>query len=278
MRRAFTILEILLAVFILGIGMIMVAAVFPVGAKWTREATEDTVGQGIANNAVQTIESAYSYPNGQLTGFVTPDRNPATSKNTILLSGNPFQLQALPGFINIPLGTRAYAFGSNNPASVTSVNAKQCTYFWTALARISPAQRQNFGSPGVNPPTIYNYDVFILVFKKGDAAHVFKVDAREVPGLRAAADTFIPSVLYTDYAAGVYGNTNPPVTGAVPDIGAIGIGVISGTSFRQKFDANLNSSFTSPPIIAGEKIIVCPPADGTVATPLVYVYSTTMTF
>ena len=50
-RGGFSLVEVLLATFILGIGMIMVASIFPVGANWTREATEDSVGQVISQAA-----------------------------------------------------------------------------------------------------------------------------------------------------------------------------------------------------------------------------------
>src|SRR4051812_41156300 len=51
-RRGFSLVEVLLAIFILGIGMIMVASVFPVGANWTRQTAEGSVSQTIAQSAM----------------------------------------------------------------------------------------------------------------------------------------------------------------------------------------------------------------------------------
>src|SRR5690242_19549346 len=58
--RGFSLMEVLLAVFILGIGLIMVATIFPVGADWTRQSTEDSIAQTIAQNAMAIIRDNYA--------------------------------------------------------------------------------------------------------------------------------------------------------------------------------------------------------------------------
>lgn len=50
-RRAFSIVEVMFAIMILGIGFIMVAAIFPVGIQQGRDAVDETTGQTIARQA-----------------------------------------------------------------------------------------------------------------------------------------------------------------------------------------------------------------------------------
>jgi hypothetical protein len=59
-RRAFSLVEMLLAVFILGIGVISIAALFPVGIVMQRQATDDVLGPVVAKNAFATLRSKLS--------------------------------------------------------------------------------------------------------------------------------------------------------------------------------------------------------------------------
>lgn len=56
----FSLVEMLLAVFILGIGVISIAALFPAGIALQRQASDDTVGPLVAKNAFATLRSKLS--------------------------------------------------------------------------------------------------------------------------------------------------------------------------------------------------------------------------
>ena len=58
--RGFSLVEMLLAIFILGIGVISIAALFPAGIALQRQATDDVVGPIVAKNALATIRSKLS--------------------------------------------------------------------------------------------------------------------------------------------------------------------------------------------------------------------------
>ncbi|MSR28130.1 MAG: hypothetical protein EXS03_00950 [Phycisphaerales bacterium] len=55
MRRAFSLVELLLAVFILGIGIIGISALFPVGIVQQRQASDDIMGPIVADNAMAIL-------------------------------------------------------------------------------------------------------------------------------------------------------------------------------------------------------------------------------
>lgn len=56
-HRAFSLIEVLLAIFILGIGVISVAALFPAGIVQQRQSADDSIGPTVANTAMGIIRS-----------------------------------------------------------------------------------------------------------------------------------------------------------------------------------------------------------------------------
>lgn len=59
-RGGFSLVEVLLAVFILGIGVISVAAIFPAGISLQRQSNDDTLGPLVAQNAMAVLRSRLS--------------------------------------------------------------------------------------------------------------------------------------------------------------------------------------------------------------------------
>ncbi len=56
-RRAFSLVELLLAVFILGIGIIGISALFPAGIAQQRQANDDIMGPIVADNAMAILRT-----------------------------------------------------------------------------------------------------------------------------------------------------------------------------------------------------------------------------
>jgi prepilin-type N-terminal cleavage/methylation domain-containing protein len=344
-RRGFSLVEVLLAMFILGIGMIMVASVFPVGANWTRETTEESVAQTIVQDALTVIKTHYG-SNGNLRNYFNSDYlaydsttgdlvSNGNNFNTILqiqdyatmtIGGTqfrvpgPFVVQALPGFGAIPFEERAYQFGSSRPFPVPYNGWRNCTYFWTALARLNPVHRNPGWDPmtkaatdftnGIIPSSSYSYDIYILVSRKGAIEQIFSANGPtggyELSNTRMAPPlltdrlvsmlpnnpaVLIPSVAQWNYIPGVYSGGSTWDTPAQPAIGENGIGMVSGTVFRQALNTDTTdptaykSAAPHPDLIRDptsrqvvEPVIYSPPADNTTASPLIYIYQTTLTF
>jgi len=59
-RRAFSLVELLLAVFILGIGLIGISALFPAGIAQQRQASDDIIGPVVADSAVALLRARLS--------------------------------------------------------------------------------------------------------------------------------------------------------------------------------------------------------------------------
>lgn len=56
-RRAFSLIEVLIAIFILGVGVISIAALFPAGIAQQRQSTDDVLGPIVANNAISILRT-----------------------------------------------------------------------------------------------------------------------------------------------------------------------------------------------------------------------------
>jgi hypothetical protein len=266
----------------------------------------------VAQNALSVIQTHYG-EHGDLRSYLAPDffdpigfpatfiPNAGNANSVLKASGvlNPFTLQALPGFTNIPPFERAYQFGNATPFPAKSPAA--CTYFWTALIRLSPSYRTvSVATNNVLPSSTYNYDVFILVFRKGAPEHHFSnmppaaslpngATYTEVPYTRNLSDpivdeSLIPSVGYAAWMPGSIPGGDTAVRNALPPMGQYGIGAYSGTVFRQVLDPLTYTSAVPRPQIIGaptiEPVIYCPAADGTAnsASPLIYVYQTSVSF
>jgi len=56
-RRGFSLIEVLMAIFILGVGVISIAALFPAGIAQQRQSTDDVMGPIVANNALAVLRT-----------------------------------------------------------------------------------------------------------------------------------------------------------------------------------------------------------------------------
>src|SRR5688500_4855279 len=56
-RPGFSLVEVLLAIFILGVGVISIAALFPAGIAQQRLSVDDIMGPTVANNAISIIRA-----------------------------------------------------------------------------------------------------------------------------------------------------------------------------------------------------------------------------
>jgi len=230
-RTGFSLVEILIAVMILGVGMIMVASVFPVGANWARQNIEETIGSIVAQNAVNIIKTKYSAEDvaGVGTGF-----------------------EALPlakpdGTILLPLVERAYSFGNEPP--YPAANPESANYFWSAVVRRSSSSFPK------------SYDLYIFVFRKGGATQSFTASANILPGSRENSETVVP-----------YLETNP-ITDTRFSVGSQGVGTTTGSVFRK-----IDATGTTNIVVADTQAIYAPPADDSAISPLVYIYTTTISF
>lgn len=107
-RRAFSLVELLLAVFILGIGIIGISALFPAGIAQQRQAADDTMGPIVADNAMALLrlklkpEWFGSYSDFGQSDFVVP---PNGTQVFTLGAGLPGDWRwKRPGFIFMDIG------------------------------------------------------------------------------------------------------------------------------------------------------------------------------
>ena len=255
-------IEILFAIAILALGLLMIAAVFPVAIKWTQQDANKTIGQVIANNALGIIETKYT------AATIT------AGLNSVSLSPLPYMGTSYGAGSLLTLNDRTYEFGGYSPYPAPSVTpANTSHYYWTALARLSPNQ----------PTGGTSVDLYILVFYKGDYSYTYTPTsyATALPAPTGSTDTGargtvneggIPFVAYTTQMT-QSGTTAPPFP-----IGAIGIDDATGAVFRKIVNANTGDIVRSDGGSTSDTVLYCPPADNATASPLIYVYTTTVTF
>ncbi|MGN6366672.1 MAG: type IV pilus modification PilV family protein [Phycisphaerae bacterium] len=242
---AFSLVEVLVAIFVLGIGLLMVAALFPLGGNWTRRSAEEGMAQSVARSAFALIQQRYAQAQaGGMSIANTPD---AVLQNVTILPG----LHEDPPVI--APNERACDLGTPLPAPAPAT----CSYFWTAL--VQKANNNAGGGRAVN--------LFILVFHKGSADQTFDNISNELPGARPPGASWAPTLAAV----------SPTRDDAIRP-GEFAVGQQSGTLYRRIVDSAGHFAFQPPLDPADNTLLVAPPADGTAASPLVYVYQTTLSF
>ncbi len=237
-HRGFSLVEMLVSIFVLGTGMLMVAGVFPVAIKWTNQDSERTVAQIIATNALGSIESEYT----------------GTSP---------------PQFI----GPYPYAFGTDHPFTVqgSAAQAGNSSYYWSAS--LEPVTSPS-GGPTTDGTT---YRVSIFVFSNPDPSARYPTSGTSGGGQPVTTDGVAnyPQLFYGPLESVVPSTSN--LTGAMP-IGSLGVDMNTGSVFHLIVDPTTNTITMNdllpgnPP--PNDYVIYAPPAEGESVSPLIYVFQT----
>jgi hypothetical protein len=120
-RRGFSFTEILFAVMILGIGFIMVAAMFPVAIRQTEDSNRETIGASVGRAGFSSL-SQLATQVVTWSGATPPLTSPLTSSVLLPTVANPVAALSTP--ITIPNGQSSVVI----PGQVWTFNDAQDTY------------------------------------------------------------------------------------------------------------------------------------------------------
>ncbi len=195
-RAGFTFVEILFAVMILGIGFIMVAAMFPVAIRQTQTNMEESAGAAVGSSAVKFLEQVNLQANQEAAGASQWLWMPPTDGASVP-AGGPYP----PG--------KLYSFRDSRLALDTRITAAVAPKI-TASEFMWQAVRGNL---------ILNYDrryAWIPFYKRntGDAflqVMIVVLQNRNRPAYDPAVDVFRGGTAATDAAAGSAAATLEPL-------------------------------------------------------------------
>ncbi len=254
-RSGFSLIEILFAIFILGIGLLMVAAVFPVAIKWTNQDVQSTVGLVIARGAVAQVKVAEQ-------------------------AGQPIFVSEVGTTIPATF-PQPYFFGTPNPTvsicttAAASAGNGQARYWWQGVLVPQLANGSSNIAPTANAQT-NTYTLYIFVFSKGDPNNNYYPQTTSA----TATTTPYPSLYVAQFSqTGTPGNS---ATGYLP-IGAMALDLNTGATIRKQVITPYGSttptvSFAGSGGSTSDGVVFAPPAINQQASPLVYIYATTVTF
>jgi len=288
-RRGFSLIEILFAIFILGIGLLMIAAVFPIAIKWTNQDVHSTIGLVISRSAVAQIK-ANTMINGQsvfATGIYTSEGTtpPPTQYGPVAATYPQPYMYGTPN----PTPSRGLLVPkAANTAPKYSARDLQARYWWQAVLVPDPAD----GASGVAPTPLASqsgaapqtYDLFIFVYSKGDIANTYP-QAGPLPAPNAAPQFEAQGASGAGMPIGSIGLDLKPV----PDTGTV-YAAYAGSVVRREIInlpgqaptigySGTTSQYNS--IGPNDVIVYAPPASGPAqeaTSPLIYIYATTVTF
>lgn len=257
LNAGFSLIEILFAIFILGIGLLMVAAVFPIAIKWTNQDVHSTIGLVISRSAVAQLKA---------TGLA--------GTTAVTASG----LSGLSATVPQP-----YRYGTPNPTPSVGIvqptyayttNDLNARYWWQAvLVPATPTTAMTNVAPTVNAISPV-YHLYIFVFSKGNISNTYPA---QFLINNSNSNVLAPSLQETSYS-GAAANTSMPV-------GAIGLDLATGAVVRKEI---INPQGGGVPYLGlseevessnvNDPILFAPPANGQQKSPLIYIYATTVTF
>ncbi len=238
-RPGFSLIEMLVSIFILGTGMLMVAGVFPVAIKWTNQDTQRTVAQVVAGNALGMIESQYA-------------------------GTNPPQV----------IGPIPYAYGTDHPYTVQGLAsiAGNSSYYWCAY--LTPILSPTGGS--ATDATTFRVSIFVFNSPDPSAKYPTSATGGGEP-LTTDGNPSYPQLFYGPFksvtAVGGDSTMAMPI-GALGEDMTTGstFRVIVDPASHAISMSGLLPGTTTP----NDYVIYAPPANGQAVSSLVYIYETTV--
>lgn len=144
MRRAFSLLEVLLALAIFVIGFVAIASMFPVAGLLQKQTVEDAVSQQFGRSAKAMIQGRGLSAASDLNPGILPD---------------DFRVHPVPSTWLSGVAPRWTLNDRSSPSSTSAVLSRQ--YYWIPLVRRTT-------SPG--PTAAANWQVFLFCVKREDKA------------------------------------------------------------------------------------------------------------
>ena len=173
-RRAFSFIEVLFAVILLGIGFIMIAGIFPVAIQQTAAVTSETQGSAVIRDAIKKIQAAANAEIG------SPPATPGTTNSIFQPTGTAAAptVQAFSSNIMQVLGSDSFytadrRFGwvgfyrrdsASSPFTQVFVIALQNPNFPNYVTKFAPGEVTPIAAGSIPPvvappipPLLYNY-------------------------------------------------------------------------------------------------------------------------
>lgn len=199
-KSAFSFIEVLFAVILLGIGFIMIAGVFPAAIQQTAAVSDETAGDAIVRDAIKKIQAvADSEVNGTLT---VPGEN-VNQANTLFQP--TLRLEASPN-PSVPV-VAGFSYGLNQALGTDAFFTADHRYAWVGFYR-----RASLTSPfaqvfiiALKNPNFANYTT---TYQPGEA-----MAWSPVPPILPSVAPPIPPLLY-NYKNSFATNPPAPPTGA----------------------------------------------------------------
>ncbi|HET6248028.1 MAG TPA: hypothetical protein VFE47_10055 [Tepidisphaeraceae bacterium] len=171
-RPAFSFTEVLFAVMILGIGFIMVAAMFPVAIKQTQETVEETTAAGVAKGAASymaRVGTNSNFPStlGKVVGYAGPAPNATAIPFWQALSGNLI-LSTDSRYAWVPFYSRTQTANTTNNTVTLS------PYAQVTIICVSARNSANFTNADLKLQALANLQgrPALAVFNDGSASNV----------------------------------------------------------------------------------------------------------
>lgn len=150
-RRAFSLAEIMIAIGILGVGMLMVAATFPVGLDQSRIVTEQTIAPLVANDAFERLRLLLDEPSflKRIPHDATaPDFTDPTTWRSFREALEQIAIQQLDGSSQELLRSH---LSNGKPAEDPALSEVSPPYRWTGLNELLVAPYIPPTTPGMPP-------------------------------------------------------------------------------------------------------------------------------
>lgn len=233
-RRAFSLLELMIAIVILGIGMVMVATIFPIGIDLAAQTVQMNIAQAVADAAMPTLElkvpdyAEFGWPPDKTSRIVMAADVVATDMDVQITPEDSDVLTKLngrPGDFNIPPPNDRWIAEYGPYGAGNNVNTWQRTRFFTETTGWTGEKL-----PVPPPPESKQWDyAHVIPSQNLPPAYATVTDIRLFPAMLPPTLGQVPDVYPLNLVDCVY----PPVPWALQMVPLPLAGVLSDLAGRR---------------------------------------------